>query len=70
MTCGEVLSAAWQACYDRPRLQAELVRQFQAYPSEHIQCLVGDELADLASQSAARPESPRPDTASGPVWLG
>ncbi len=53
MTCGEVLSAAWQACYDRPALQAELIRQFRAHPSEVIPSLVGDGLADLAEQSAA-----------------
>jgi hypothetical protein len=53
-TCGEVLSAAWQACYDRPELQAELIRQFRAHPSEFIPSLVGDGLADLAAQSAVR----------------
>jgi hypothetical protein len=54
ITCGEVLSAAWQACYDRPELQAELIRQFRAHPSEFIPSLVGDGLADLAAQAAAR----------------
>jgi hypothetical protein len=54
MSCGEVLSVAWQACYDRPELQAELIRQFRAHPSEFIPSLVGGGLADLAAQSAAR----------------
>ena len=54
ITCGEVLSAAWQACWDRPDLQAELARQFRAHPSEFVPCLVGDSLADLAAQRVAK----------------
>jgi hypothetical protein len=54
MTCGEVLSAAWEACWDRPELAAELVRQFRAHPSESVPCLVGDALADMVAQRAAR----------------
>ena len=54
MTSQEVLGAAWQACWDRPALAAELARQFRAHPGEFIPELVGDSLIDLAAQRAAR----------------
>jgi hypothetical protein len=67
MTCGEVLSAAWKACWDRPELQAELVRQFRAHPSEYVQSLVGDSLADVAAERASRLAAERgsPDAEPG-----
>lgn len=54
ITCTEILAAAWMACWDRPELQVELIRQFRAHSNEFVQLLVGDELANLSATYRSR----------------
>jgi hypothetical protein len=57
ITCEEILSAAWQACWDRPELKEELIRQFRAHSSEFVPSSVGDGLANLSATAASRQNS-------------
>jgi hypothetical protein len=61
ITCLEILEAAWHACWDRPELQVELIRQFRAHSSEFVPSLVGDQLANLSATSAFQKNSRSPD---------
>jgi hypothetical protein len=56
----EVLSGAWEQCHDQPALRAELIRQFQNHPDEHVARSIGDSLEKLAVQVAERVNNPGP----------
>jgi hypothetical protein len=57
ITCEEVVSAAWLACWDHPESQEVLIRQFRAHSSELVPSSVGDGLAILSATAASQQDS-------------
>jgi hypothetical protein len=54
ISCLEMTDVAWEACWDRPDLQRELIRQFQQYPDERVARSVGIWLAEIAAERPAK----------------
>jgi hypothetical protein len=56
----EVLNGAWEQCHDQPAIQADLIRQLQNYPDEHVARCISGFLEKLAVQTAKRVNNPEP----------